>query len=77
MLDGASASLDRFLSPAAIAIIGASPDITKIRGRLLHLLRENGYRGKFIVPLPVPSGGVLLVEACGTAKIALSAVDAT
>jgi acetate---CoA ligase (ADP-forming) len=46
MLDGASASLDRFLAPAAIAIIGASPDITKIRGRLLHLLRENGYRGR-------------------------------
>lgn len=46
MRDGASASLDRFLAPAAIAIIGASPDITKICGRLLHLLRENGYRGR-------------------------------
>src|SRR5229473_3334388 len=45
MRDGASASLDRFLAPAAIAIVGASPDITKIRGRLLHLLRENGYTG--------------------------------
>src|SRR5258708_38363329 len=46
MRDGASASLDRFLAPAAIAIIGASPDVTKIRGRLIHLLRENGYRGQ-------------------------------
>jgi acetate---CoA ligase (ADP-forming) len=46
MRDGAPASLDRFLAPAAIAIIGASPDSAKIRGRLLHLLRENGYAGK-------------------------------
>jgi acetate---CoA ligase (ADP-forming) len=43
MRDG---SLDRFLAPAAIAIIGASPDSARIRGRLLHLLRENGYAGK-------------------------------
>jgi len=43
MRDG---SLDRFLAPAAIAIIGASPDSARIRGRLLHLLRENGYSGK-------------------------------
>jgi acetate---CoA ligase (ADP-forming) len=46
MGDGAAASLDRFLAPAAIAIIGASPDSSKIRGRLLHLLRENGYTGQ-------------------------------
>src|SRR6185437_15095214 len=46
MRDGAPASLDRFLAPAAIAIIGASPDTAKIRGRLLDLLRENGYTGK-------------------------------
>ncbi|HJT08033.1 MAG TPA: CoA-binding protein, partial [Stellaceae bacterium] len=46
MRDGAPASLDRFLAPAAIAIIGASPDSARIRGRLLHLLRENGYPGK-------------------------------
>src|SRR5260221_6798501 len=46
MLDGAPASLDRFLAPAAIAIIGASPDSTRIRGRLLHLLRANGYTGR-------------------------------
>ena len=46
MRDGPPASLDRFLAPAAIAIIGASPDTARIRGRLLHLLRENGYGGK-------------------------------
>ena len=42
----ASSSLDRFFAPAAIAVIGASPDKTKIRGRLLHSLRENGYDGR-------------------------------
>jgi len=46
MRDGAPASLDRFLAPDAIAIIGASPDSARIRGRLLHLLRENRYAGK-------------------------------
>ncbi|HEX6840633.1 MAG TPA: acetate--CoA ligase family protein, partial [Stellaceae bacterium] len=46
MRDGGPASLDRFLAPAAIAIIGASPDSARIRGRLLHLLHENGYSGK-------------------------------
>ncbi|HEX7967749.1 MAG TPA: acetate--CoA ligase family protein, partial [Stellaceae bacterium] len=42
----ASSSLDRFFAPATIAVIGASPDKTKIRGRLLHALRENGYDGR-------------------------------
>src|SRR5260370_40128784 len=46
MLDGAPASLDRFLAPATIAIIGASPDSTRIRGRLLHLRRANCYTGR-------------------------------
>lgn len=45
MRDGVPASLDHLLAPAAIAIIGASPDSSRIRGRLLHLLRENGYTG--------------------------------
>jgi acetate---CoA ligase (ADP-forming) len=38
-------SLDSFFAPASIAVIGASPDRTKIRGRLFHLLRANGYPG--------------------------------
>jgi acetate---CoA ligase (ADP-forming) len=42
----APSSLDRFLAPGAIAIIGASPDRTRIRGMLLHLLRSNGYAGR-------------------------------
>ncbi|MGO8918783.1 MAG: acetate--CoA ligase family protein [Stellaceae bacterium] len=38
--------LDRFFAPEAIAIIGASPERTRIRGLLLHLLRQNGYAGR-------------------------------
>jgi len=39
-------SLDRFLAPQSIALIGASPERTKIRGQLLHMLRENGFPGR-------------------------------
>jgi acetate---CoA ligase (ADP-forming) len=38
--------LDRFFAPDAIAIFGASPERTRIRGQLLHLLRNNGYAGR-------------------------------
>ena len=38
--------LDRFFAPRSIAIIGASPDHTKIRGLLLSLLRRNGFAGR-------------------------------
>ena len=42
----AAQPLDRFFAPEAIAIIGASPERTRIRGLLLHLLRQNGYPGR-------------------------------
>lgn len=45
-MDQAAAALDRFFAPDAIAIIGASPERTRIRGLLLHLLRKNGYPGR-------------------------------
>lgn len=38
--------LDSFFSPASIAVVGASPDATKIRGLLLSMLRKNGYPGR-------------------------------
>jgi acetate---CoA ligase (ADP-forming) len=38
--------LQGLLAPASIAILGASPDSTKIRGTLLQLLRKNGYPGR-------------------------------
>jgi acyl-CoA synthetase (NDP forming) len=45
-VDGTAAALDRFFAPDAIAIVGASPERTRIRGLLLHLLRKNGYPGR-------------------------------
>jgi acetate---CoA ligase (ADP-forming) len=38
--------LDSFFAPASIALIGASRDQEKIPGRLLSMLRKNGYPGK-------------------------------
>lgn len=38
--------LDSFLSPASIAVIGASPDRAKIRGILFHQLANAGYGGR-------------------------------
>jgi acyl-CoA synthetase (NDP forming) len=38
--------LDSFFAPASIALIGASRDLEKIPGRLLSMLRKNGFPGK-------------------------------
>jgi acetate---CoA ligase (ADP-forming) len=38
--------LDCFFSPASMAVIGASADHTKIRGRLFQMLVQNKYPGK-------------------------------
>jgi acetate---CoA ligase (ADP-forming) len=38
--------LDSFFAPASIALIGASRDHEKIPGRLLSMLRKNGFPGK-------------------------------
>src|SRR5450759_3641299 len=38
--------LDTFFSPESIALIGASRDLEKIPGRLLSMLRKNGYPGR-------------------------------
>src|ERR1700688_942209 len=37
--------LDSFFAPASIALIGASRDLEKIPGRLLSMLRKNGFPG--------------------------------
>jgi len=38
-------AIQALLSPASIAIIGASPDANKLNGRPLHFLRRDGYAG--------------------------------
>ena len=48
---GAGASdhpLHSLLWPQSVAVIGASPDLTKIRGRLLAFLVNNGYGGAIL-----------------------------
>ena len=46
MMDAAfPLSLDNFLAPSSVAVIGASPDPHRIRGALLEMLRNNGYPG--------------------------------
>jgi acetate---CoA ligase (ADP-forming) len=39
-------SLDSLLAPSSIAVVGASPDRTKIRGILFHQLSTSGYTGR-------------------------------
>ncbi len=41
-------ALQSFFWPKSIAVLGASPDVHRIRGRLLHQLRENGYPGRIL-----------------------------
>jgi acyl-CoA synthetase (NDP forming) len=38
--------LGSFLSPASVAVVGASPKRSKIRGILFHQLANSGYRGR-------------------------------
>lgn len=40
--------LDRLFRPRGIAVVGASPDATKIRGRILAALKEGGYPGALV-----------------------------
>ena len=39
------ADLDRFFAPASVAVIGATPNLEKIGGRLLGQLLNHGYQG--------------------------------
>ena len=43
-----SHKLHSFFWPESIAVLGASPDLHRIRGRLLHQLRENGFPGRIL-----------------------------
>lgn len=44
-MDRAAPSLDSFVAPGSVAVIGASPDRTKIRGVLLDQVKGGGYAG--------------------------------
>lgn len=49
--------LSSFFNPSAIAVVGASDDTTKLRGKLLKILLESGYSGP-VHPVH-PKGGVI------------------
>ena len=68
------AGLHSFFNPRSIAIVGASPERTKIRGALLHLLKKNGYPGA-IYPIN-PSYGEIEGLRCYPSAAAIGeAVD--
>ena len=74
--------LHSFFWPESIAVLGASPDLHRIRGRLLHQLRENGFPGR-ILPIN-PSYGEIGGLTCfpsvgavgGAIDLALIAIPA-
>jgi acyl-CoA synthetase (NDP forming) len=79
-------SLHSLLWPESVAVIGASPDVAKIRGRLLAFLVANGYAGKIlpinpshreILGLPcLPSIAAAAQQAGGKVDVALIAIPA-
>jgi acyl-CoA synthetase (NDP forming) len=74
--------LQSFFWPESIAVLGASPDLQRIRGRLFHQLRENGFPGRVlpINPSYQELGGLpcypTIADAPGTVDLALIAIPA-
>lgn len=48
----AAPALDPVLNPKAVAVIGASPDMSRAGGRFLHHLRDYGYGGRLVAVNP-------------------------
>ncbi len=75
-----------FFWPETIAVLGASPDLHRIRGRLLHQLRENGFPGRILPINPsyqeigglpcFPSIGAAAKGPNGSIDLALVAIPA-
>lgn len=74
--------LHSFFWPESIAVLGASPDLHRIRGRLLHQLRENDFPGRIlpINPSYQDIGGLECFPSIGAAggpiDLALIAIPA-
>ncbi len=78
----AKPDLTRFLSPRAVAVVGASSDLTRIGGQPIRLLTEYGYGGKVypvnpkytqIKGLPCYPSLSAVPKPCDVALIALAA----
>lgn len=72
----------RFVNPRAIAVVGASSDLSRIGGQPLRLLTEYGYQGKVypvnprhveIKGLPCYADVAAVPKPCDVALIALAA----
>lgn len=50
---GRSASVVELMNPACVAVVGASEDRRKFGGRILHLLNNQGFRGRILPVNPV------------------------
>lgn len=66
-----ASSLNTFLEPRSVAIIGASPDHTKLRGRIVQILIKNGYPGALY--LINPTHKTILGRTCHPAIAAVPA----
>ena len=69
-----TAGLHGFFNPRSVAIVGASPERTKIRGALLHLLQKNGYPGA-IYPINPSYGEIDGLRCYASAAAIGEAVD--
>lgn len=66
--------LERILNPKCIAVVGASDDTTKLRGRLLHLVRAGGFGGP-IFPVSPSRKSVQGLEAWPSVRDIPTAAD--
>ena len=55
--------LSALLSPASVAVIGASPDLSGLRGRTLKVMLRHPYRGR-VYPVSRSHGSVQGLQAC-------------
>src|SRR6202166_930663 len=73
--------LHSFFWPESIAVLGASPDLHRMRGRLLHQLRENRFTCRILPINPSYQDIDRLpcyptIEVAGAADLALIAIPA-
>ncbi len=52
LLGDAREAVRRLLAPASVAVVGASRDLAKVGGRLLHFLTRHGFPGKIFAVNP-------------------------
>lgn len=59
------ANLSAFLSPKTVAVIGASPDTTSLRGRIMKVLLCHDFKGR-IYPISKSNSEIMGLKAFPT-----------